>query len=165
MIQSVFSYFRTVLFFNVTEKSLADLRQDTYNHLIRLPLMYFEKHSVGELNSRISSDISMLQETLTSTLSQFIRQIVIISGGITLLVLTSLSLTLFMLAVMPVIVLLAVLFGRYIRKLSKKVQREIAISNTIVEETLQGIQSVKAYTNEFFEMIRYRKKTNTRLLR
>lgn len=161
LIQSVFSYFRTVLFFNVTEKSLADLRQHTYNNLIRLPLVYFEKHRVGELNSRISSDISMLQETLTTTLSQFIRQIVIISGGITLLVLTSFKLTLFMLAVMPVIVLLAVLFGRYIRKLSKKVQREIAKSNTIVEETLQGIQSVKAYTNEFFEMIRYRKKTNT----
>lgn len=160
LIQSVFSYFRTLLFFNVTEKSLADLRQETYNHLIRLPLIFFEKHRVGELNSRISSDISMLQETLTSTLAQFIRQIVIISGGITLLVLTSFKLTLFMLAIMPLIVLLAVLFGRYIRKLSKKVQSEIAISNTIVEETLQGIQSVKAYTNEFFEMIRYRKKTN-----
>lgn len=160
LIQSVFSYFRTVLFFNVTEKSLADLRQETYNHLIRLPIIYFEKHRVGELNSRISSDISMLQETLTSTLSQFIRQIVIITGGITLLVLTSFKLTLFMLAVMPAIVLLAVLFGRYIRKLSRQVQKEIARSNTIVEETLQGIQSVKAYTNEFFEMLRYKKKTN-----
>jgi ABC-type multidrug transport system fused ATPase/permease subunit len=160
LIQSVFSYFRTVLFFNVTEKSLADLRQETYNHLIRLPLIYFEKHRVGEINSRISSDISMLQETLTSTLSQFIRQIVIITGGITLLMLTSLKLTLFMLAVMPAIVLLAVLFGRYIRKLSRRVQKEIAESNTIVEETLQGIQSVKAYTNEFFEMLRYKKKTN-----
>ncbi len=160
VIQSVFSYFRTVLFFNVTEKSLADLRQSTYNHLIRLPIEYFEKHRVGELNSRISSDISMLQETLTSTLSQFIRQIVIISGGITLLILTSFKLTIFMLAVMPAIVLLAVVFGRYIRRLSKRVQKEIAVSNTIVEETLQGIQSVKTYTNEFFEMARYRRKTN-----
>jgi len=160
LVQSVFSYFRTVLFFNVTEKSLADLRQDTYNHLIRLPLEYFEKHRVGELNSRISSDISMLQETLTSTLSHFLRQIVIIIGGITLLILTSFKLTVFMLAVIPGIVLLAVVFGRYIRRLSKRVQKEIAVSNTIVEETLQGIQSVKAYTNEFFEMARYRKKTN-----
>ncbi|MEE4115844.1 MAG: ABC transporter ATP-binding protein [Marinilabiliaceae bacterium] len=160
LVQSVFSYFRTVLFFNVTEKSLADLRQQTYNHLIRLPIKYFEKHRVGELNSRISSDISMLQETLTSTLSQFISQIIIITGGITLLVLTSFRLTMFMLAVIPAIVLLSVLFGRYIRKLSKRVQKEIAVSNTIVEETLQGIQSVKAYTNEFFEMLRYRKKTN-----
>ncbi|MCF8222637.1 MAG: ATP-binding cassette domain-containing protein [Bacteroidales bacterium] len=159
LIQSVFSYFRTVLFFNVTEKSLADLRQSTYNHLIKLPMSFFEKHRVGELNSRISADIALLQETMTSTLSQFVRQIIIISGGITLLVITSLKLTLFMLAVIPAIVLLAVVFGRYIRRLSKKVQGEIAKSNTIVEETLQGIQSVKSYTNEFFEMLRYRKKT------
>ncbi len=157
LIQSVFSYFRTVLFFNVTEKSLADLRQSTYNHLIKLPMSFFEKHRVGELNSRISADIALLQETMTSTLSQFVRQIIIISGGITLLVITSLKLTLFMLAVIPAIVLLAVVFGRYIRRLSKKVQGEIAKSNTIVEETLQGIQSVKSYTNEFFEMFRYRK--------
>lgn len=159
LIQSIFSYFRTILFFNVTEKSLADLRQSTYNHLIRLPLMFFEKHRVGELNSRISSDISLLQETMTSTLAQFIRQIIIITGGISLLVITSLKLTLFMLAVIPAIVILAVVFGKYIRRLSKKVQAEIAKSNTIVEETLQGIQSVKSYTNEFLEMRRYRKKT------
>jgi len=159
LIQSVFSYFRTVLFFNVTEKSLADLRQSTYNHLIRLPLKFFEKHRVGELNSRLSSDISLLQETMTSTLAQFIRQLIIITGGISLLVITSLKLTLFMLAVIPAIVILAVVFGKYIRRLSKKVQAEIAKSNTIVEETLQGIQSVKTYTNEFLEMRRYRKKT------
>jgi len=159
LIQSVFSYFRTVLFFNVTEKSLADLRQSTYNHLIRLPLKFFEKHRVGELNSRLSSDISLLQETMTSTLAQFIRQLIIITGGISLLVITSLKLTLFMLAVIPAIVILAVVFGKYIRRLSKKVQAEIAKSNTIVEETLQGIQSVKSYTNEFLEMRRYRKKT------
>src|SRR5512133_834382 len=69
-IQAVFSYFRVVLFVNVTEKTLAFLRQHTYNHLITLPLRFFEKHRVGELNSRISSDISMLQETLTSTLAE-----------------------------------------------------------------------------------------------
>jgi ABC-type multidrug transport system fused ATPase/permease subunit len=159
LVQSVFSYFRTVLFVNVTEKTLADLRQDTYNHLIKLPLKFFEKKRVGELNSRISSDISLLQETLTSTLSEFIRQIVIITGGITLLVITSFKLTLFMLAVLPPVVLLAVVFGRYIRRFSRLVQDEVANSNTIVEETLQGIQSVKTYTNEFFEMLRYRKKT------
>ena len=60
-VQSVFSYFRVVLFVNVTEKTLAFLRQNTYNHLIKLPIRFFEKHRVGELNSRISSDISLLQ--------------------------------------------------------------------------------------------------------
>jgi len=159
VIQSVFSYFRTVLFVNVTEKSLANLRQDTYNHLIRLPLKFFEQRRVGELNSRISADIALLQDTLTSTLAEFLRQIIIIVGGISLLVYTSLELTLFMLAILPAIVLMVFFFGRFIRRYSKQMQKEVAESNTIVEETLQGIRSVKTFTNEFLEMGRYRDRT------
>jgi ABC-type multidrug transport system fused ATPase/permease subunit len=124
-----------------------------------LPVKFFDKHRVGELNSRISSDISLLQETMTSTLAEFVRQVIIIVGGIALLAYTSFKLTIFMLAIIPGVVLLAVFFGRFIRSYSKKAQREVAESNTIVEETLQGIQSVKAYTNEFFEMRRYKKRT------
>ena len=159
IVQAVFSYFRTILFVKVTEKSLADLRQHTYNHLIRLPVKFFDQRRVGELNSRISSDISLLQETMTSTLAEFVRQVIIIVGGIALLVYTSIQLTVFMLAILPVVVLLSVFFGRFIRSYSKKAQREVADSNTIVEETLQGIQSVKAYTNEYFEMNRYKERT------
>jgi len=159
LVQSAFSYFRVVLFVNVTEKTLASLRQSTYNHLIKLPLRFFEKHRVGELNSRISSDISLLQETLTTTLAEFIRQIIIIAGGITLLAITSWKLTLFMLAILPGMMMLAVIFGKFIRKFSKEVQGEVAKSNTIVEETLQGIQIVKTYTNESLEIERYRNRT------
>ncbi len=159
LIQSVFSYFRVVLFVNVTEKTLASLRQSTYNHLIKLPLKFFEKHRVGELNSRISSDISLLQETLTTTLAEFIRQIIIITGGITLLAITSWKLTLFMLAILPGMMMLAVFFGKFIRRFSKQVQGEVAKSNTIVEETLQGIQIVKTFTNEFHEIGRYKIRT------
>jgi ABC-type multidrug transport system fused ATPase/permease subunit len=143
----------------VTERSLADLRQETYNHLIKLPVKFFDKRRVGELNSRISSDISLLQETMTSTLAEFVRQVIIIVGGIALLVYTSFKLTIFMLAILPGVVLLAFFFGRFIRNYSKSAQREVAESNTVVEETLQGIQSVKTYTNEFLEMLRYRKRT------
>ena len=159
LVQSVFSYFRIVLFNNVTEKTLAFLRQDTYTHLIKLPLKFFDQRRVGELNSRISADIILLQETLTTTLAEFIRQIIIITGGIVLLTITSPKLTLFMLAVLPGIMILARVFGKFIRKFSKQVQAKVAESNTIVEETLQGIQSVKSYTNEYFEIARYQKKT------
>ncbi len=160
LVQSFFSYFRVVLFVNVTEKTLASLRQTTFNHLIRLPLRYFDSHRVGELNSRISADIALLQDTLTYTLAEFIRQIIVITGGVTLLVLTSWKLTLFMLAVLPAAILLAVFFGRFIRSYARKVQKQIAESNTIVEETLQGIRSVKAFTNELYETARYRVRTN-----
>ena len=157
--QSVCSYFRIYLFVNVAEKTLADLRQNTFNHLIRLPMKFFQHRRVGELNSRISSDITLLQDALTSTLAEFLRQLIIIIGGISLMMVTSFKLTLFMLSIVPVIMVLTVFFGRYIRKLSKQAQSQVADSNTIVEETLQGIQSVKAFTNEFFEMARYRKNT------
>lgn len=160
VLQAVFSYFRTVLFVNVTEKSMADLRRDTFSHLIRLPMSFFDVHRVGELNSRISADVSLVQETLTSTLADFIRQIVIIIGGIILLVLTSPQLTIFMLAILPVVVVLVFIFGRFIRRLSKDAQKRVAESNTIVEETLQGIRSVKAYTNEFYEIERYKDRIN-----
>jgi ABC-type multidrug transport system fused ATPase/permease subunit len=157
--QSTFSYFRIFLFVRVAEKTLSDLRQHTFNHLIRLPMKFFQHRRVGELNSRISADITLLQDALTSTLAEFIRQIIIIVGGVTLMLMTSMKLTLFMLLILPVIMILVGVFGRYIRKLSKKAQAQVADSNTIVEETLQGIQSVKAFTNEFFEMARYRLKT------
>lgn len=159
IVQATFAYFRIVLFVNVTEKSLAALRQASYRHLIKLPLQFFERRRVGELNSRISSDITQLQETMTSTLADFIRQIIVISGGIVLLAVISIKLTAFMLITLPPTMIAARFFGRFIRRFSKDVQEKLADSNTIVEETLQGIQSVKAFTNEFVEIARYKKKT------
>ncbi|MDZ7845960.1 MAG: ABC transporter transmembrane domain-containing protein [Owenweeksia sp.] len=158
MAQAIVSFFRVVLFVNVTQKTLASLRQATYQHLIKLPFSFFNTKRVGELNSRISSDISLLQETFTTTLAEFIRQLVIIFGGIAILIYTSPQLTLFMLAIVPVVVLITVFFGRFIRKYSRDVQSQVAESNTIVEETLQGIFNVKAFANEFLEMARIKVK-------
>ena len=158
--QAIFSYFRIVLFVGVAEKALSKLRQDTFNHLIRLPISFFSNSKVGELNSRISADITLLQETFTTTFAEFIRQIIIIIGGIAFLSYISIKLTLFMLAVFPVIIILAVIFGRKIKGYSKKVQKEIAQSNNIVEEALQGIRIVKSFTNEAFENLKYKNKTD-----
>jgi ABC-type multidrug transport system fused ATPase/permease subunit len=158
--QAVFSYLRTRIFVYVTEKTLASIRQHVYNHLIKLPMAFFAEHRVGELNSRISSDISILQHSLTETIADLLSQLLIITGGITLMMVSSFKLTLFMLAIVPAMALLTFFSGRAIRKYSKKVQSHIAESNTIVEETLQGIQNVKAFTNELFEIKRYREKTN-----
>ena len=159
VLQAIFSYFRIVLFVNVTEKSLASLRLASYSHLIKLPLHFFERRRVGELNSRISADVALLQETMTTTLAEFIRQIIIIVGGITLLGIISIKLTGFMLIILPPTMIFARFFGKFIRKFSKDIQSELADSNTIIEETLQGIQSVKAFTNEYIEIARYKQKT------
>jgi len=155
-----FSYFRIYTFAIVTQKTLALLRQTTYNHLIRLPMVFFSSRRVGELNSRISADIALLQETFTSTLAQFIRQVITIFGGIALLTIISFKLTLFMLAIVPVVAIVARVFGTFIRKLSKKTQDKVAESNTIVDETLQAITNVKAFANEAYEIFRYKKKTD-----
>ncbi|MGF6929921.1 ABC-type multidrug transport system fused ATPase/permease subunit [Chitinophaga sp. W2I13] len=158
--QAIFSFFRVVLFVNVTEKTLATLRQTIYSHLIRLPMKFFLERRVGELSSRISSDISLLQETFTTTLAEFIRQIIIIIGGVVILLVTSPHLTIFMLAILPLMMVVAVVFGKFIRRFSKQVQEQVAASNTVVEETLQGVLNVKAFANEFFEIARYRQRTN-----
>ncbi|MCK7555031.1 ATP-binding cassette domain-containing protein [Chitinophaga sedimenti] len=158
--QATFSFFRISIFVKVTEKTLASLRQSTYAHLIRLPMKFFAERRVGELNSRISADISQLQSTFTTSLAEFIRQIIMIVGGIVLLLATSWKLTLFMLAIIPVICVVAVFFGKFVRKFSKEAQGQVADSNTIVEETLQGIFNVKAFANELFEINRYKRKTD-----
>jgi ABC-type multidrug transport system fused ATPase/permease subunit len=160
LIQAIFSYSRVRLFVEVTEKTLASIRQHLYNHLIKLPMSFFAEKRVGELNSRISSDISLLQDSLTSSLADLLSQLILIVGGVTLMMISSFKLTLFMLAILPAVALFAFFSGRAVRRYSKKAQSYVAESNTIVEETLQGIQNVKAFTNELFEINRYRIKTN-----
>ena len=156
-LQSIFSFMRIYLFADVTERVIAQLRKDTYGHLIKLPMAFFNNERAGELSSRISNDISQLQETFMTTLSELVRGIFMIVFGIALLFYYSIELTLVMLVSIPVMMLLAFFFGKFIRTLSKASQSELAKSQVVVEETITGIQSVKAFTNEFLEMLRYGK--------
>ena len=154
-LQSIFSFFRLSLFVNFTENTLANLRLALYSNLVKLPMTFFSQKRVGELNSRISSDITQIQDTLTSTIAEFLRQSILIFGGIALLANESFKLTLLMLSVVPLVAVAAVIFGRFIRKYSKKVQDQVAESQVIVEETMQGISIVKAFANEWYEIARY----------
>jgi len=154
--QAVFSYFRVVLFTNVTENALRDLRNDAFQKLIHLPMDFFNRNKVGELTSRISNDITQIQETLRTTIAEFFRQLVTVVGGACLLFYFSWKLALIMLATVPLMAIIAVLFGRFIKKLSKQAQDQAAYSNSILEETLVGIANVKAFTNESFLFDRYK---------
>ncbi len=153
--QAIFSFFRILLFTRVTEYTLADIRRDAFSKLIMSPLEFFNRNKIGELTSRIATDISQLQTTFTTTIAEFVRQVITIVVGIAALVWLSPKLSLIMLSVIPAVALIAVFFGRFIRKLSKQTQDASAQSNSILEEALQGIQNVKAFTNEAFEMRRY----------
>ncbi|MFV8378767.1 ABC transporter ATP-binding protein [Flavobacterium sp. LB3R33] len=154
-LQSIFSFFRLYLFVNFTENTLANLRVALYSNLVKLPMSFFSQKRVGELNSRISSDITQIQDTLTSTIAEFLRQFILIIGGVLLLANESIKLTLLMLSVVPLVAVAAVIFGRFIRKYSKNVQDKVAESQVIVEETMQGISIVKAFANEWYEIARY----------
>ncbi len=154
-LQSIFSFFRLSLFVNFTENTLANLRLALYSNLVKLPMSFFSQKRVGELNSRISSDITQIQDTLTSTIAEFLRQFILIVGGVLLLANESIKLTLLMLSVVPLVAIAAVVFGRFIRKYSKNVQDKVAESQVIVEETMQGISIVKAFANEWYEIARY----------
>jgi ABC-type multidrug transport system fused ATPase/permease subunit len=154
-LQSFFSFFRLSLFINFTENTLANIRLQLYSNLIKLPMTFFSQKRVGELNSRIGADISQIQDTLTSTIAEFLRQFILIIGGTIFLATISVKLTLMMLSVVPLVAVAAVIFGRFIRKYSKSVQDKVAESQVIVEETLQGITNVKAFANEWYEIARY----------
>ncbi len=160
IIQAILSFFRIYTFAQVSEKAMRDVRQTLYAKIITLPIFHFEKRRVGELMSRITSDITQLQDVLSITLAEFFRQIFTLVAGVALITYLSWKLTLFMMATFPVLVISAIVFGKFIRKISKKAQDELANTNIIVEETFQSIQAVKAFTNEQFEVNRYTKSLN-----
>lgn len=154
-VQSIFSFFRVWLFALVSERSMRDIRQQLYSRLVRLPMTFFDKRRTGELISRITADVSQLQDTFSTTLAELFRQIVTLVAGIGFLLFNTPKLTVFMLGTFPVLILIAMFFGRFIRKLSKKTQDELAAANVIVEETLQSISTVKSFVGESYESARY----------
>lgn len=157
VVQGIVSYFRVTLFANVSEKGIADVRQAVYKKMVSLPITFFEKSRVGELVSRLNSDVEKLYNTFSVTLAEFIRQVIILISGILILTFTTFKLALIMLATFPFIVVGAMFFGRFIRKMAKQRQQEIAETNIVLNETMQAINAVKAFTNEWFEVSRYGK--------
>jgi ATP-binding cassette subfamily B protein len=161
VVQSIFSFTRVYTFAIVSEKSLADVRNTIYKKIIWLPITFFDNRRVGELTSRITSDVAILQDTFTTTFAELIRQVLTLTIGIGVIFYFAPKLTVFMLLTFPAIILLALFFGKAIRSFSRQVQDKLAEANVIVEESLQAITVVKAFTNEWFEIERYKKALNS----
>jgi ABC-type multidrug transport system fused ATPase/permease subunit len=155
VLQGLFSFGRIWFFTQVSEFTVRDIRQALYAKFMQLPIPFFEQNRVGAVTSRITSDVAQIQDSFSLTLAELFRQVFTLLAGLAFIMVVSWKLSVFMLVTFPPIVLAAGLFGRKIRTLSKTVQQELAHTNTIVEETLQAINSVKAYTNERFEIGRY----------
>ena len=154
-VQAFIAYWRIRWFAFAGESALADIRKDAYGKLVRLPMSYFSERRVGELCSRISADITLIRDTLILTVPQIIRQSVMLVGGVLFIAYASIKLTIVMLLCIPIVVILMGIFGRGIRVQTREAQDELAASNVVVEESLHGIASVKAFTNEGYEESRY----------
>ena len=155
IIQAVSSYLRIWTFVKATESMVWRLRNGLFGKIISLPLFFFHQNRTGDLLSRFGSDITQVQETFVSFLAMFIRQILVAIGGVILLFFTSFELSLLMLMVIPPVVVISLLFGRFIRSISKEIQDDTADSSSILEESFSGIQTVKSFANEHVEMNRF----------
>ncbi|WP_139923964.1 ABC transporter ATP-binding protein [Hymenobacter sp. DG01] len=155
LLQGLFSFGRIWFFTQVSEFTVRDIRQALYQKFVSLPVPYFEKNRVGAITSRITSDVGIIQDSFSLTLAELFRQVTTLVAGIVFIMVVSVKLSMFMLLTFPPIVVLAMVFGKKIRVLSKTTQDELAKTNVIVEETLQSINTVKAFTNEQFETGRY----------
>jgi ATP-binding cassette subfamily B protein len=154
-VQSVLTFFSSYSFNKVGESSVVRLRKAVYERLICQPMKFFGEHRVGELTSRLSNDLTQIQDVLTFVVASAIRQTIMCAGGLVMIAVTSWRLALVMISSFPVLIIVAVVVGRRIRRLSRAAQDQLADSAVVVEETLQNISTVKAFTNEAFETRRY----------
>ena len=160
--QAAFSFARVYLFAQVTENILKAVRKDTFQRLIQMPMSFFSKNQVAELNSRMATDINVISEAFTVNIAEFIRQFIVGIGGLILLVSTTeWTIARWFLIIIPPLTIVAILFSRKIRKFSKVYQDKIAESNVVVGEALTGITNVKTFTNEEYEIAKYDKVSDT----
>lgn len=156
-VQMVFSFMRVYLLTQSGVNAAADLRKTLYQKLISLPMNFYSGQRVGDLTSRISADTGQIQDTVSFILAEFLRGLITLFIGLFLIFFISWKLALIMLSIVPIIAIGAVFFGMKIRKMSRKETDMLADSASVVQETLQGISVVKAFTAEKIEQNRYTK--------
>lgn len=156
-LQAFVGYWRVQGFIRSGEAALNDMRKDLFDHLTSLPVAFFQEQRTGAVSNRISSDLSVVRETLITTVPQAARQTVILIGGLAVVFYSSWKLSLMMLSCIPFVVLAVALIGRRVKTHSKASQDALSESSTIVEEVCQAIADVKSYGNENYERHRYGK--------
>jgi len=154
-VQAVAVATRYVLFTTAGERIVARLRSDLFVRLLDQEIAFFDQRRTGELTSRLASDTTVLQNTVSANLSMLLRNGAGVVGGVVLLFLTSPILTGLMLAVVPPVALGAAAYGKRVRKLSKDVQDALASASEVAEESLSGIRTVRSFTAEAKEAARY----------
>lgn len=139
----------------IGEKIVVDLRKELYAHLQNLSLHFFTERRVGELVSRISSDVTVVRTALTNNIVTLLQQAITMVGAVVIMFLLNWRLSLFIIITIPIIMVIAFAFGFYLRRISTEVQDEIASSTTVAEEALQNVREVKSFAREPYEVKRY----------
>jgi subfamily B ATP-binding cassette protein MsbA len=155
LLQAAFGFFQSYLLAYIGEHIVYDLRTSLYRHLQQLSLDFYSSRRVGDLVSRLSSDVTQMRSMLTNNLTMLLSQVVSLIGSVAILMTLNASFTLFILGLVPVLIGVAFFFGRIIRKGSTDIQDQLADSTVVAEEGLQGIRVVKSFGREEYETQRY----------
>jgi subfamily B ATP-binding cassette protein MsbA len=155
VIQSGFYFVEAYFLERIGQRVVADLRLDLHRRLLTLPAFFFDNRRVGEMVSRVTNDVTLVQTVLTQTPVAFLRQIVTFAGALAIMIWTNWQLTLFVAALIPPLTLFAIFFGRRIERVSTQVQDRLADSTTVLEESLSGIRVIKSFGRQDFEQERF----------
>ncbi len=154
-VQAVLNFAQSYLTASVSERVIADLRNDVFKHLVRQPPGFYSMRRVGELSSRIASDASRLQDVLRFGIPELARQSIFLVGALALVTATSLKLTMVTLTAVPFAVAVGWFFGRRVRRLSTGIQDHLAAAVARAEQVFTQIRTVQAFTREPWEIERF----------
>src|SRR5258706_5417372 len=155
LLQAAFGFLQSYLLAYIGERIVFDLRTSLYGHLQELSLDFYAARRVGDLISRLSSDVTQMRSMLTTSLTTLLSQVLTLVGSIAILLTLNAQFTFFILALVPVLILVAFVFGSRIHKASTRIQDQLADSTVVAEEGLQGIRVVKSFGREPYETQRY----------
>ncbi len=156
VVQSLFNFVQSYLIAFVGERVVADLRVQVFQHLQSLSLSYFSDRRVGEITSRVTSDVTVIQQTTTVNVAMLLQNTISFGGGLALMLILSYKLTLLTMVVVPLMLVAAVLFGRRIRNISTEVQDRLANATAVLEEAIAGVRVVQSFAREPYEIGRFR---------
>lgn len=155
LFQAFFNFLQSYLLTYIGERIVLDLRTSLYNHLQSLSLDFYAERRIGDLVSRLSSDVTQMRSMLTTNITSLLSQVLTLVGSIVIVMTMNTRFTLFILALVPVLILVAFVFGTRIEKGSTRIQDQLAASTVVAEEGLQGIRVVKSFGREAYETRRY----------
>jgi len=148
-------YWRSYIFGMVGHKAVAKLRKDLFKSLVTQDVEFFDTQRAGDLVSRLATDTVQVQTAVSLNISVLLRYGIQVIVGIILMAFMSVRLTLVIIILLPILIGISIFLGKKLKAASKAMQAELGKANIVAEETLYGVRTVKAFTQEFFEQGRY----------